>query len=72
MIIESLINVNGTDAVCDQKTSKLFVSMGKNPSSTHGCKWSLLKFREGKYNRELGGRIWNLQAKSMLLFPRYF
>jgi hypothetical protein len=41
--------------VCDQKTSKFFVSCRENPWQHMWCKWSLLKVREGKYKREHGG-----------------
>jgi hypothetical protein len=43
-------NVTSAGAVCDQKTSKFFVQSG-----TCGCKWSLLKVKEGEYKRECGG-----------------
>jgi hypothetical protein len=33
--------------------------MGRIHGRTHGCKWSLLKVREGKYKREHEGPRWN-------------
>jgi hypothetical protein len=40
---------------------------------THGCKWSLLKVREGKRKREHGGhRHLQEERKRMLLFSRCF
>jgi hypothetical protein len=41
----------------------LCVPFGKIYSRTHGCKWSLLTVREGKYEREHGGLRWNLEAQ---------
>jgi hypothetical protein len=35
----------------------------KNLSRTCGCKWSLLKVREGNYKREHGGPSWDLEAE---------
>jgi hypothetical protein len=39
--------VNGAGSVCDQKTSEFFVPSGRIHGRTCGCKWSLLKVREG-------------------------
>jgi hypothetical protein len=39
--------VNETGSVCDQKTSK-FLSHGEESMARLGCKWNLLKVREGK------------------------
>jgi hypothetical protein len=47
--------VNGTGAVCDQKTSKFFVSPERIHHRTHGYKRSLLKVREEKYEGKYGG-----------------
>jgi hypothetical protein len=55
--------VNGAHAVWDQKTSKFFVSCGKNPSMKCGYKWSLLKVRKGNYKGEHGGHRWNLEVE---------
>jgi hypothetical protein len=43
-----------------------------NPYRTHGCKWSLLKVREGKYKREHDdpGGIWKQrECVSVLQVP---
>jgi hypothetical protein len=34
----------------------------------HGCKWSLLKVREGNYKRGHGGTRWKLEAERESLF----
>jgi hypothetical protein len=39
------------------------VPQGRIHGKTRGCKWSLLKFREGNYKREHGGCRWNLEAE---------
>jgi hypothetical protein len=51
----------------------LCILKGKIHGRTHGCKWSLLKVREGKYKREQGGaQVESGGGESMLLFSRYF
>jgi hypothetical protein len=65
--------VNGTGAVCDQKTSKLFVLCGRIHDRTCGYKCSLLKIRKGKYKREHGeAQVESGGQKSVLLLFRYF
>jgi hypothetical protein len=65
--------VNSACAVCDQETSKFFVLCERIHGGTHGCKWSLLKVRDGKYKREHdGAQVESAGRESMLLFSKYF
>jgi hypothetical protein len=52
----TMVIVNGSSAVCDQKTSKVFVSLLEESIARH-MGLSLLKVREGKTKGNTGG-IW--------------
>jgi hypothetical protein len=41
--------------ILESVTSKFFVPLGRIHDRTSGCKWSLLRVREGKYKMEHGG-----------------
>jgi hypothetical protein len=65
------LSVNGTGAVCDQKTSKFFVSAGKKPLWDTWDKWSVVKVREN--TNGCPGGSWTLRkhvsALQVLLKP---
>jgi hypothetical protein len=59
-------SVNGSGAVCDQKTSKFFVSHVEESMARHV---SVRKLREGLENgAQHGGTRWKLETECLSLF----
>jgi hypothetical protein len=70
-------HINGiTHFVCSlwsEDFQILCVPQGRMHGRTRGCKWSLLKVREGKYKRGHGGTRWKVGAeRESFSFPGAF